>query len=476
MGKSTLHNLLVVGLVAIGACNEPMSVTREQPTESVVQALIAVPDDYVATPAGWYHRSCVHEIEDGALVGKNGLVTRRDGTIYQLTRCLYPVRGAPRAPGAHSPGSPSPTNNGWIEYASATQDSGNWYKELDAAWTVPANPVGSYSWITGGPPTFYTFPGLQSSAFIIQPVIQYGYNGEFGSASGWVMASWHCDTGPGCTHSAPIGITAGHAMSGSVVASACGNGDCTWTITTLDLNTGQRTMLAVADTENFWFAAGGAVEVYRLESCAQYPANGVFFSGISLYDKNMSLVSPSWSPSTQFGTDPSCHFNVTFTGNSVNLYHNPVTVTASGGLVACDPGFAGTCANGSSIYSVSASGNTITLRDHGGHTGSITLVGATASGSFTPCDPGFGGGCSTGSSIESMTVSGTNVITLADHGGHTGTITISGATVSGGFTACDPGFGGTCASGSSVSSVTAQSNTFIMRDSGHHEGYIVLSQ
>jgi len=101
MIESKLHNLLVVGLItSIGACNEPMSVTRGQSTDMAVGAVIEVPDDYVATPAGWYHRSCVHEIEDGALVGKDGLVTRRDGAIYQLTRCLYPVRGAPHAPGA----------------------------------------------------------------------------------------------------------------------------------------------------------------------------------------------------------------------------------------------------------------------------------------------------------------------------------------------------------------------------------------
>ncbi len=262
MRLSISFALVAVGLiVSITSCTDPTSIKRNAgtPTSSQVMADVGDDSDYVTTPAGLYHRSCVHEIEDGARAGRNGRVTRKNGTTYQLPNCLHPVRHI-----RHGTERSSPANNGWIEDAYFPLAAGNQYRQQTANWVVPANPVGSYSWTTGGPPVFFTFPGLQSSAFIIQPVIQYGYNGDFGSASAWVMASWHCDTGPGCTHSAPIGITAGDAMAGSVVASDCANGDCTWTITTRDVTTGQRTILAVADTENYSFAAGGAVEVYRL--------------------------------------------------------------------------------------------------------------------------------------------------------------------------------------------------------------------
>ncbi len=189
----------------------------------------------------------------------------------------------------------------------------------------------------------------------------------------------------------------------------------------------------------------------------------------------MNLLSPSWSSSFQPGTDPSCNFNVTSTASAVNLYHNPVTVTASGGLTAtvCG-GFAGSCSPGS-ITSVTASGtNQITVTDDGGHTGTITLSGFTASGGLTATQcGGFGGSCGPGV-ITEVTASG-NTITIKDSGGHTGTMTLSGATASGGLTACDPSFAG-CANGSSIYSVVAQSNTIGLQDHGGHHGYIMLSR
>jgi len=436
-----------------------ISACTEKPTglEMPPQALqSSPPNDYVTTPAGWYHRSCVHEIENGAHVDKRRRVRRRDGTTYQIPNCLYPARIA--RPGAEAR---SPTNNGWIEYASTSQPFGSWYQQLTASWTVPAVPVASYS----GTQVYFTFPGLQSNAFIIQPVIQYGRSAA-GGGPFWAMASWHCDDGSNCIHSPLTTISAGDAMSGSVVASDCANGDCTWTITTRDVTTGQRTILAVADTQNYWWSAGGAVEVYGLTFCAQYPINGVFYSGISLYDRNLNQVSPSWFPYIQPGTDPSCSFNVTSTGTSVNLYHNLATVTASGGLTAggcfmtnCYP----------RITSVTASGNAITLKDQNGNTGTITLSGAAASGGLTA------GGCFMTNCyprITSFTASG-NAITLKDQNGQTGTITLSGATASGGLTAggclmtnCYP----------RITSVTAQSNTIILKDQNGNNGYMMLSQ
>jgi len=76
--------------------------------------------------------------------------------------------------------------------------------------------------------------------------------------------------------------------------------------------------------------------------------------------------------------------------------------------------------------------------------------------------------------ITEVTASG-NTITIKDSGGHTGTMTLSGATASGGLTACDPSFAG-CANGSSIYSVVAQSNTIGLQDHGGHHGYIMLSR
>ncbi len=259
MLKEVSLRLVVLGLVTSAAgCREPASIMPDKSAGEANPALIGVPDDYVVTPAGWYHRSCVHEIEDGAVVDINRLVRRRDGTSYQIPDCLYPVLSTRPGRNGHSP-----VNNGWIEYGYTNQPAGNWYRELAATWGVPPVPVASYS----GTQVYFTFPGLQSSAFIIQPVIQYGRSSA-GGGGFWTMASWHCNGS--CLHSTLTTIAAGDEMAGNVVASDCANGDCTWTITTRDVTTGQRSVLAVADTENYFWATGGAVEVYNVNFCSQY--------------------------------------------------------------------------------------------------------------------------------------------------------------------------------------------------------------
>src|SRR5437868_3162710 len=374
--------VLVLGVfISTTACNEsvPTADTSHEKASASASASPTAPlNDYVATPAGLYHRSCVHEIEDGARGNKNGLVTRKDGTTYQHPKCAYPPLRQTRRGGTSAP-----INNGWIEDASYALPAGNQYRHLSANWAVPAKPVASYAdYTNGGPPVYYAFPGIQSNAFILQPVIQYGYNGDFGSPFGWVMASWHCDTGPGCQHSSPVSVTAGDGIAGDVSASDCAGGQCTWTVTTQDVSTGQRTVMAWGDTEDYAWAAGGAVEVYHLKFCAQYPINGISFSGIALSDENSNQVSPSWFSYIQSGTDPSCSFQTAPTTAAVNLYHNPATVTASGGLTGYCSGQI--CSGPAPIAAITASGgNSITVEDHYGHIGTITLSGATASGGLT---------------------------------------------------------------------------------------------
>jgi hypothetical protein len=320
MRPSIVSFLCGLGLLSsLMACNEPLSEIRPP---SAAKAVTQTLKDYVATPAGWYHRSCVHEIENASRVDKDGLVTRRDGTTYQIPKCLYRVYAA--QPGTEPL---SPADTGWIEYAYSSQPPGASYQQLNGSWTVPVRPLAPYS----GVQVYYAFPGIESSApaFILQPVLQYGYNGDFGG-SNWEMASWHCDTGPGCTHSTPVIVSAGDAMYGSVASSNCLGGSCVWTVTVQDATTGQRSVGTWTDTPNYWWAAGGAVELRGsptgLTSCDQYPINGVFYSGISLYDQNGSLLSPAWIPQIQSGTDPSCSFSVNSTTTSVSLYHNPASV------------------------------------------------------------------------------------------------------------------------------------------------------
>src|SRR2546425_8344311 len=100
MATSTSLRLFVLGVLAsMVGCTEPAGLNPGTSSTRASQPAPEVRANYVRTPAGWYHRSCVHEIEEGALVEKDGLVRRRDGTTYQIPKCLYPVYGARIKPG-----------------------------------------------------------------------------------------------------------------------------------------------------------------------------------------------------------------------------------------------------------------------------------------------------------------------------------------------------------------------------------------
>jgi hypothetical protein len=103
----------------------------------------------------------------------------------------------------------------WVEYSWANAiDIGGlqYYNYLSADWTVPRNPVNKWPY---NYQVLYFFPLFQSSGEIIQPVLQYGYNGSFGGSNSWSMASWSCgDTA--CPHSSPIGVSQGHQLHGEI--------------------------------------------------------------------------------------------------------------------------------------------------------------------------------------------------------------------------------------------------------------------
>src|SRR5690242_2937024 len=83
------------GVALLLACNDrPTVVTAPRGVLAQSEASKNEPlqrPGYVLTPAGWFHSSCVHEIPAGARVSINHVVTRKDGTSYQIPKCLFPA-------------------------------------------------------------------------------------------------------------------------------------------------------------------------------------------------------------------------------------------------------------------------------------------------------------------------------------------------------------------------------------------------
>jgi hypothetical protein len=312
--------LVVAAALTVAACadrNTTFAPTAPGDARVAAGQSAASTDDLVFTPHGWYHRDCVHTVPDGAHIHQNGQVTTPDGATFSMPTCAHPGRVAVSAHGISEP----PEDNGWME--SAGYDVGTAWGQISASWHVPAAPVPQYGVVSDSEQVFYSFPALEplSGASILQPVLTYGtsmgYGGNF-----WTATSWYCKSL--CEHSSTVlSVSPGDSLVGSVTASGCSDGMCTWTVVTVDVRTGGRSSLLVQDSSAYLQAFGGAMEVYHLNSCPYYPAAGVFFTGISLYDQSNHQVTPLWNKNVTAGTSPACGLSVNETSSTVGLNDDP---------------------------------------------------------------------------------------------------------------------------------------------------------
>ena len=172
----------------------------------------SVPTNYLPTPFGWSHPSCVIEVGEDQKIDLDGnIALRSDGTVVRkLTHCQhlqYDVRGNVIS-AAHPP---SPTVNGWLVDGSTYTGQ---LAFLSANWVVPANPTN----ISGQ--VLYFFPALlpePSNDEVLQPVLAWNQNGP-----GWTIASWRYSTSmQNNHHSALVAVNPGDQLYGYVWGTNC---------------------------------------------------------------------------------------------------------------------------------------------------------------------------------------------------------------------------------------------------------------
>ena len=230
-GRTLFLGTMVSFLIGVlmMACSEPVSISPGSSARQTSMSRMGrarTPSTCILQAVGGIIGRACNEIEDGAKVNRDRSVTRRDGSKYQIPPCAYlTYRSRPGTTEAAS----TPADSGWMEWAYVTEPPGSWYSQINANWTVPAAPQRGYN----SAQTYFSFPGVQSDSFILQPVLQYGYSAAGGGNTG-PYASWQCD---GLSrllgvHSTLRPASDSDAMTGSVAASACSAGSCTWTITT----------------------------------------------------------------------------------------------------------------------------------------------------------------------------------------------------------------------------------------------------
>jgi len=280
----------------------------------------AVPAEYVITPFGYFHPSCVRGVANGDTVLADGRVEHRDGTVEaDAPVCSYPhytARGEMVSAGAFGV-DPETIVHSWIEDGSATTSTA--YGKLNATWPVPSAPT------TFDGQTVYLFPGLvdyNTDQTIIQPVL--GWNSFFGQV--WSIASWNCCPSGTANYSSPVQVNTGDTIYG-LIKSTCKAGaqSCSkWNITTKDKTTKKSTTLAKTPSEGqtFNWAQSGALEVYEIVQCSDYPPeNATTFSKVALFDYNFQKISnPGWSFTDYYsGLDPQCNYGGQVSATKVTL-------------------------------------------------------------------------------------------------------------------------------------------------------------
>lgn len=299
-----LSNLLLLTMLVAG----PSAAHALTPAGAKRPA--TVPEDYVVTPFGYFHPSCVRQLGQGDVLHEDeGTVDHADGSKEEIQECAYPhyhSNGEEAREERSVAGTQPNIGHAWIEYGSATSSTS--YGKIDATWTVPPAPTANNGQVV------YLFPGLEDYSdvvTIIQPVL--GWNSDF--AGEWGIASWNCCAKGITWESTPVKVNAGDSIFGAVYDTcAAGTLSCaTWDILTKDLTTAKSTQLtkSSADGQTFNWAFGGVLEVYNISKCADYPANGsIAFKSIGLEnDKFVAIASPGWSiTNASAGLTPACSY------------------------------------------------------------------------------------------------------------------------------------------------------------------------
>lgn len=258
----------------------------------------AVPTDYVVTPFGYFHPSCVQALQTSEQLRADGAIQRADGSIRRVEACAHAafLRDGtliePNDEANRRVRQPS-TYNGYLQLVSAVIGSGA--NKMTATMTVPGNP-GSVAGQTD-----YFFPGLedaQNVVTILQPVLGFNALGD----NAWTIASWNCCKS-GTTYVGNfVTVKPGDRIFGAMVSTGGQN----WSIYAKDL-TQSSLPLASLKTQSWgqsfdWIFAG-ALETYGVSNCSQFPSTGpIQFGNIKTYAGGSLLSNLPWGVSS--GSDP----------------------------------------------------------------------------------------------------------------------------------------------------------------------------
>jgi len=276
-----------------------------------------VPEEYVITPFGYFHPSCVQMLTEGNTLLADGRVEHPDGNIDVAPVCYYPhytSTGLMVPVGAEELRETGPlVINGWLESVSATTSTS--YGKVTASWIVPPAPTSEDG------QTLFFFPGFEDTnnvISIVQPVLQFGPS-TAGGGNFWAVASWNCCISGTTWYSPLLDVSSGDTILGAITQTCKPGGNyCpTWNVVSMDKTTGKKTTLAktAADGQIWNWAFGAVSEDYGVIQCGDFPANSGLTFTVHLYDQNGNVIAnPGWQ-GTQWiqNPNPTCNYGTKIT-------------------------------------------------------------------------------------------------------------------------------------------------------------------
>lgn len=272
----------------------------------------AVPPEFIITPNGYFHPSCVIEIGDHERVTATDDILAPDGSRRSLARCNFPhytKHGTKVDPLFPLP----PTVNSWVADVQGAPGAISW---IAAYWTVPSAPR------TASGQIVYFFPGVEPLATqdtILQPVL--GWN-QYNTGTGWTIASWNCCRNGNNLHSPFVPVSSGTSVYGYIWGTNCNtqSGVCSsWQILTSQAGGNQSTLNTDSYGEVLNWTFSGVLEAYNISSCDQYPPNNTLsFTGVAVHDVSGNPIQPAWLDDL-LATSPACSTTVQHTGTTATV-------------------------------------------------------------------------------------------------------------------------------------------------------------
>jgi len=308
MQKQNWRKVIVVAIAAVLTMS--FTTAAQALTTAGPKRPATVPADYVITPFGYFHPSCVTQLAKGDVVRQDeNAIEHANGTYDNMHVCAFEhykadgekVTGDERAVGKQ------PTiNHAWVENAAVTTTSS--YGFMYAEWNVPPGPS------TNDGQTVFLFNGLEDYndvVTILQPVL--GWNSDYASA--WGIASWNCCVKGTVYEATPARVNSGDLIEGYMFYTCpAPNKSCaTWDIVTNDVTNGNFSQLINTSSfgQTFNWGFGGVLEVYNIVQCGDYPSNGAinFYDQVLWNDKFDLIKKPNWTMNNlSSGLTPQCSY------------------------------------------------------------------------------------------------------------------------------------------------------------------------